>query len=350
MTERTVSLQVNVAPSDVPHLALTLPHQLRQLGPQFDHVVITVDARSPTAHREAPAGAVADLRALLAEIAGANSRIVTHDLSYSEDEVHSVRDAFRMSALPLRDYAGAPFYGYLAGLARAPTDLVMHLDADMLIGGSSPDWVSTAVRHIDAEPDLLICAPLSGPPAPELTLPADVLHAAEHAQHYGSAPTPLRDEAGYEFTHVSTRCFLTSKRRLAAASLRVLPLKVGWMDRGRMSGAVLPLEVSISEAMHRSGLRRWDFLGPSPGLWVVHPAFRGREYLAELPRLIAEFERGEVRDPHMRGRPDLMTGDAPSLPMDSRPLWRRIVSRELRRTPLRRHLLKRARRLRDLDR
>src|SRR4029079_10267618 len=42
-----VSLQISVAPTDLPHARWTLPHQLRQWGSQVDEVLFVLDGRQP---------------------------------------------------------------------------------------------------------------------------------------------------------------------------------------------------------------------------------------------------------------------------------------------------------------
>src|SRR5258708_3765673 len=37
------TLQINLAPTDLPHLIHILPHQIRQLGAQVDEILLTLD-------------------------------------------------------------------------------------------------------------------------------------------------------------------------------------------------------------------------------------------------------------------------------------------------------------------
>ena len=39
----TTTLQINLAPTDLPHLIHILPHQIRQLGGQVDEILLTLD-------------------------------------------------------------------------------------------------------------------------------------------------------------------------------------------------------------------------------------------------------------------------------------------------------------------
>ena len=43
-----ITLQVNLAPSDLPHAIHTIPHQLRRWRAQVDEVLLTVDLRRST--------------------------------------------------------------------------------------------------------------------------------------------------------------------------------------------------------------------------------------------------------------------------------------------------------------
>jgi len=60
-----------------------------------------------------------------------------------------------------------------------------------------------------------------------------------------------------------------------------------------MSGSALPEDL-ITVHMRERGLKRLDFVGREPGMWSLHPPYRSAELLAEIPRIIAAVESGDV--------------------------------------------------------
>src|SRR5215217_4753745 len=57
--------------------------------------------------------------------------------------------------------------------AQAAHRHVLHLDADMLIGGGSRTWVMEAAEQLAAREELVSCSPLSGPPRADGTIGVD---------------------------------------------------------------------------------------------------------------------------------------------------------------------------------
>jgi hypothetical protein len=298
--ERGVTLQVNVAPGDIRHARHTLPHQLRQWGPQVDEVVFTLDpprgGRGRFAARAAEA--LPEMETLLADLCATHPRARVEVVDYSRAARERLAASlFGGTHVPEKDSRGGPFYSYAAGLAGARTDLVLHTDSDMLFGGGAADWCAEARRALERNPDILACCPLPGPPTPTGALTAQT---AERVP----APWPA-----YRFGHMTTRVFLLGLPRLRE---RVGPLRVARPPRlrsrikARLLGQppVALLEDLLTELMSAHGLCRLDFLGREPGMWSLHPPYRSEEFYALLPTLVERVEQGDMPD-GQRGDYDL---------------------------------------------
>jgi hypothetical protein len=285
-----VTFQVNLAPADFPHARHTLPHQLRQWSSQVDEFLLTTDLhRVKHGHfgegwdeRRAP------LAALIAECAAEFPNIRALDVDYSAAASRRVSDTFfRGRPVPAKDLRGAPIYPYYFGLEAAKHDVVMHIDSDMMFGGGSQTWVEEALDLFAADPNVLTCSPLAGPPTHNGTLPGQPT-----ATTYPALPTAFR------FHWFSTRIFALSKRRFAE--------RIGGVEprRPELRGAIRAMlqgnpmadlaENVLSDAMVAAGMYRVDFLGSADGMWSLHPPYRSAAFYEQLPELIARIESGDV--------------------------------------------------------
>jgi hypothetical protein len=292
-TAGPVTLQINVAPVDLPHATHILPHQLRQWGGQVQEILFAFDLHR-TAHggqfgegwqeRQAP------MRQLLDELCAEHPNGRVAEVDYSPERMSEVAAAFTAGApIPAKDTKGAPFYPYFFGLHEARNELVFHLDSDLMFGGSSQSWVGEACALLAEHPDVLACNPLPGPPAPDGRLRRE---DAPHFEHSSTA---------YEFRTLSTRLFLIDRGRL---SERLLPLHLLGPVRAisavkaRLHGnpPYRAAELVISEAMATAGVSRVDLLGAAPGMWSLHPPYRSERFYEELPALIERVESGDIPD------------------------------------------------------
>jgi hypothetical protein len=297
---RKITLQISLAPTDVRHARILLPHQLRTWGAQVDEVLLVVD-ETPGRGARFGDGAARDkpeLDALIETLRGGDPKVRRVNVDDAPDVTRAVaRRFFGRDDMPANDFRGGPFYAYMYALHAAEHDLVLHVDADMLFGGGSDRWVAEAAEILEHRPDVLACNPLPGPPSRDGML---------HNQPYVIDP----EIAGaYRFHRISTRVFLLDRRRLLD---RVVPLPL--RPRPRLRSAltavagrhplVLAPEDLISHAMQRAGMVRLDFLGRPPGMWSLHPVVRPEAFFAVLPTLLARVERGEVTDAQ-RGHYDI---------------------------------------------
>ncbi|QRO02751.1 glycosyltransferase family 2 protein [Archangium violaceum] len=297
-----VTLQINLAPTDLPHARHILPHQLRQLAASVDEVLLVLDLHRSKGHRFAAAWEERrpGMEALLAELCARYPRAKVREVDYSPTTASAMAERFfGGKPVPLKDSRGGPYYSYVYGLHAATHDLVFHLDADILLGGGSPTWVSEAVRLLDSRPELLYCAPHPGPPAADGRLR---IHLRGGIEPDSSVPS------GFLMRRFSTRVFLMDRRRLLE---RLVPLKRKLAPPIHLLRALRAgnppyrePENILTRAMEREGLRRLDFLGQSPGLWSLHPKWRSKEFYDALPEVIRRVEAGDMPEAQ-RGDDDL---------------------------------------------
>ncbi|SDS64021.1 glycosyltransferase family 2 protein [Opitutus sp. GAS368] len=279
-----VTLQISLAPSDHRLAAEILPHQIRTWRGQVAEILLTIDLhRSRGRFADGWAGGRDAILALANSIAGA--RVVAVD-DGPEAMAAVSREFFGGRPIPRKDHRGGPYYSYFFALHAATHPRVLHCDADMMFGGGSPTWVAEACALLDENPDVLLTAPLPGPPAPDgrlRELPGRRL---------------ARPEFAYEFPDVSTRVFLLDRNRwrdrlgalrpgLAAPRGFILALLEGNPPRQ------LPERLLAAE-LERRHLRRIDFLGQAPGMWSLHPPYRGADFFAKLPALVRRVEAGDM--------------------------------------------------------
>ena len=288
-----VTLQINVAPTDLPHAVSILPHQLRQWSGQVQEIIFTLDL-----HRTTRGGRFAEgweerrepMLGLLEDLCREYPTARVAQVDYASETVQDVARAFtNETSMPAKDTKGAPFYPYFYGLHVARNDLIFHLDSDIMFGGSSQTWVAEACRLLAEREEVLACSPLPGPPAPDGRLRNQTALPFEY------------DLAAFCFSTLNTRLCLIDRHRLRE---RLLPLQLlGPMRlvsrlKARLHGnpPYRAAELTISAAMGAAGLCRVDFLGADPGVWSLHPPYRSPEFYRDLPAMIQRIEAGEVPD------------------------------------------------------
>ncbi len=279
-----VTLQVSLAPSDYRLAQYVLPHQIRTWRSQVSEILLTIDL-----HRSA--GRFADgwekgrdnILALAHAVEGA--RVLAVDDSPAAAAAVA-EEFFGGRRIPRKDHRGGPYYSYFFGLHAARHAHVLHCDADMMFGGGSPTWLAEARALLADEPDILVTAPLPGPPSPDGRL------------HELPGIRRPRPRYAYEFPEMSTRAFLFDRRRwrdrlgalhprLASPRGILLALLEGNAPRQ------LPEKI-ITREMQARGLKRVDFLGEGAGMWSLHPPFRGADFFAKLPGLVERVEAGDM--------------------------------------------------------
>jgi hypothetical protein len=286
-----VTLQINLAPTDLPTAVHTVPHQLRQWGHQVDEVLFVVDLhRSRGKFAEGWEERLPGLRHLIEDCCGGHPHARSVDVDYSPVAKTAVeRYFFSGATMPAKDYRGAPFYAYFFALLAASHDYVLHFDSDMLFGGGSQTWIEEALQILEHRPDVLACNPLPGPPTTDGTLRSQAL------------PREPGESPAFRSPALSTRLFILDRQRIRDLRIERPTAREAFGARIDGNPPFLPAEGVVSRAMARSGLGRIDFLGASPGMWGLHPPYRSPTFYERLPALVAEIERGDVPDAQ-RGR------------------------------------------------
>jgi len=288
--EPQTSLQISLAPNDLPHARHVLPHQLRRWAHQVDEAILVIDA-GPSPDRPPPEKRqnLADLRQLVHAFCAEyrNARVV--EVDYSPDVARELAlTYFQRPSLPVTDWNGTAFYAYFFGLWSARNRYVLHMDSDMLYGGGSSTWVNEAMELLSHRSDVLLCSPLPGPPTDDGRLKSQTLPLEPHTS------------LAYRAFWMNTRVFFMDTSRFHDR-IGHLPLaSPPWRHilRAAIEGRppyALPEEI-ISQAMARHGLVRLDFLGRAPGVWSVHPPYRSALFYERLPSVIEAVEAGKVPD------------------------------------------------------
>lgn len=302
MVERTVAegvtLQVNVAPSDLPYAEATLRHHLRQWGSQVSDVIYTLDLHKSAGprgdHYENRKVGMQRLVDALARCSDSRRVLV---VDYGPAAAQRVGRMFFGGAIPpVKDCFGAPFYGYFYGLSMVQSRYVLHVDCDMLFGGGSGIWLREATQLLQSRPEVLFVCPLAGPPTPDARIPRRVRRAQMRTQEFGSEPVLERQlPRTYRLRHVSSRVFFVDLTRLREIGPFTVMRAPPWTYGSDLATTpFLPAETVLSRAMHDKKCLRLDYLGTEPGMWFVHPGQRGSAFVENLPNLIAALEKGEI--------------------------------------------------------
>src|ERR1019366_8182061 len=158
----SVTLQVNVDPTDLPHAKSVLPHQLRQWGGQVQEILFTLDL-----HRTKHGGRFGEaweerkgpMEELLGELCRQHPHAHVMTVDYGAEAMREVAESFlERPTMPAKDTKGAPVYPYFHGLHTARHELVLHLDSDLMFGGGSQTWVAEACRLLEGHTDVLACS------------------------------------------------------------------------------------------------------------------------------------------------------------------------------------------------
>jgi hypothetical protein len=288
MSMSGVTLQINMAPTDAPHVDDILPHELRQLGHQVDEILLTIDlTRGPLVDPEVWARGETELRRVIGRCKEDYPHLRSLDVDTSPAVAQQVADEFfGGEAIPDKDWRGAPIYPYFFGLWASRNRYVFHMDSDMLYGGGSQSWISEAVDLLRSRPEVLICSPLPGPPTSDGELVSQTL------------PREAFTSLAFRADQVSTRVMMIDRSRFSekVGALRIVPppRRMVWLARLDGYAPSECAEILLSQGMVASGLCRIDFLGSEPGMWSVHPPHRSPLFYRELPNLVRRIESGDV--------------------------------------------------------
>ena len=313
-----VTLQISLAPSDHEHASLLLPHQIRAWRAEVSEILLTVDFhRSPGRFSARWAEGKDKILPLARSLPGAR----VAEVDYSPRTVGRVAEAFFDDAeIPPKDFRGGPFYSYFFGLHAAEHDQVLHIDSDMFFGGPTTGWMELALERMRRRPEILVAAPLPGPPAPDLVL-------RQLRGRRVAAPDPA-----FDFAEMSTRIFLIDRRRFRTDFGRLRLARPSPRDcvKALVEGnppADLP-EHLITRRMREKGLVRHEFAGP--GKWHLHPPYRCADFYARLPELVRRCETGDLPDGQLGDHDindSLVNWDEARAQLRDNRWWRRLAAR-----------------------
>ena len=280
-----VTLQINLEPADHRLAKGLLAHQVKFWQRGVAEVLLTVDIRPKSGEFDDKWRAA---RHRILDIANSIPGARVLEVEYSREARHAISDEFFGDVrVPSKDWRGGPYFAYFFGLHAARHDWVLHADPDMFFGGDGPRWLETALPLYDNHPDLLFAAPLPGPPSPDGRL-----------KQPGATRTTLDGIDGYEVAAMSTRVFLFSRTRFRQRITALRPRSPAL--RSRLSASLdgfpaqeLP-EHLLTEAMQRARLKRFDFAGPTPGCWTLHPPYRSEDFYQKIPELLARIEKFDL--------------------------------------------------------
>lgn len=275
MKRLPITLQINVTELDMPFLPYVLPHQLQAWGDLCSEILVVID---PIPERKAPAAFVAlllelqaawpHLRVQVAQRTQALRTTLSHRF-FLDPELH----------IPDRDWRQAPFFAYLYGWEEASYPCLLHLDADMLLGGNPGAWLPWAWEILTHTRDLLALAPALGPQ------PAYIGNLS-----LGGYPATPHDR-------FSTRAYLLDLGRLGRLPYFTHPPEAQPPERQAAYRArfcppyALALEDLITIWMQAHGAIYATSGGPEAS-FSLHPSEQGerREHL--LPQVVKKLEQG----------------------------------------------------------
>ena len=315
--ETGITLQINLAPTDLPHAKHILPHQLRQWAGQVDEVLLVVDMhRSRGRFAEGWEERLPGLRMLIEYCCARYSHARAQEVDYSANIAADVGDLFfGGQPVPAKDCKGGPFYSYFFGLYAARHPYVFHMDSDMMYGGGSSYWLAEAVQLLRERTNVLICSPLPGPP----TANGDLRSQSLERESYTSL--------AFRSQSLSTRHFLIDKNRFSSTIKRlplIQPSRLRtWQALAEGHPPCELPEVIFSRAMSDRNLIRIEFLGNDPGMWSIHPPYRSQLFYDRLPDIIQRVETGDIPEAQ-RGCHDI-NGSLVDWTSAKKPGWRRVA-------------------------
>lgn len=313
-----VTLQINLCAGDVAYAEITVPALVRA-HPGVAARLAVVDCCRPQRTRiynpdqRAPqpghADQVSRIRKLAQEFRAAG--LLDEIVELEPGSPHFATLAARYTQpwmTETHDYGGCAFMPYWAGLEFPRTRFALHYDADMLVYQAPGfDWVTEALRHWEALPQVIAATPRTSPPGWAATPEADAPSC-----HEGRPFT--RVTGGWLNDWFSTRCYLFDRERLAP-HLPLMRGRMAWEQRLRRlldRGYPMGPEGVLHKVLGRQGLRRLNL--SDERAWLLHPNSKPPEYLALLPRLAAAVAKGRV-PVAQRGHADIIV-----------PAWQEFLS------------------------
>jgi hypothetical protein len=272
MTPCTFSILTS--PLDIPFLKLMLEHLMRTHKGRFSEVLLIADDMPPAFHSLGEEERDAHFLALIEELVSTGTVTRCVRLStLSAEQAGSIYFAPQPSKL--RDFKGCPVFGWVAGLHEAKTDLVLHVDCDIMMHqDAGHDWIEEGAALMTEDSSVMFVSPLPGPPASDGDFPSQM------------EPPNFDRHGNLRFKTFTSRCYLVSKSRFA----QMLPIR---MRRGMTKTGIKQFawELCVESDLQRSAFERVHLR--SEKAWQLHSEKHTEEWVRELPALLARVEAGD---------------------------------------------------------
>lgn len=289
MTSLNASLQINVSPYDLAICKQLLERQISFWYSEFDEVVISVQSRPSisTSAQDFRAN-MRGLVALIESLVDQYTKVRYHFIDYSDSRRrHLARSFFGSDWIPDHESRGGPFYSYIDGIEETQGRFVLHLDADIILGGAPRAWISNAIELLNSQPNIFTVKPLSGPPTTDFEL----------KQRY------LKKQGKYKFIFdtLPGRAFLIDKLKLKRFKipLETIPYNlkgVKWRLKNNFSPSYQRVEELLSQMMQKNGLVRIDYWGENEqdGCFTLHPLIKPNDFVMALPGILARIDSQDI--------------------------------------------------------
>jgi hypothetical protein len=300
-----VSAFVKATVLDVPYIETMTRHMLAQTKFNFAERVLLVDPRLEFSgkyrNRARFERAALDQAASRLIADGVIDRVL--EVPYESSEIERVLGSYFVppgKKVPTHAMTGGPVYPTLWGLEHMKNDFIVQFDGDMFFHAPGPSWIEAGLRVLANDPNIWFAMLHGGPPAgpPNSRESLGPLNA-RRSSHDANA-------RGWLFRNVSTRYFLTDRRRLR-----------GRVPAARRGAGLLPLEQCLSMALFRERAARISL--PSSIGWDLHAHSHAAPFAEWAGRIADLVMRGIVPD-MQRGSYDLRL-DVP----EKREAWQRAL-------------------------
>ena len=281
----TCTMSISVCRSDVYFMMHTIPHLVRMCNYPFLERVLVIDTAplAPRYQSDSNIATIEQLRNCCAQLAadGVVDRLA--DIDYSEAFRRQVyQKHFGRRLRKTSDFRGTPILGYVYAIEDARGDYILHFDSDILLyQAPGHNWIAEALSMIQSHPDLLLLAPLPGPPSLNGRL-------QQGGFEYRHDPQGV-----FRFKHVTSRKFLMDRRRFESM-LPLKPLYILWKRRIKAlltdRSTLQHWEHMVTARMAQTTFVRADL--DSPNAWTLHTPDHGAAFLEALPSIIEKVESG----------------------------------------------------------
>jgi hypothetical protein len=291
MRKHDISLQINVSAADLEVCKRILQRQITFWYEELDEIIITVESKKSYGKFAKDFDKNSeDLIALLEKYKSAYPKLRYHFVDYSQQRHTTLAKLFfDTTSMPEKDYRGCAFYSYLDGLAVCKNKYIIHLDSDMLIGGTPNAWLQNAVDLLNSDKTYLVVNPLAGPPAPDFDI----------KQSY------VKKTGKYDFVFdkMSTRIFLIDMEKLSVhkTTLKKVPPTPRYIKnaiKNNFTRGYMALEDLFSVMMRQRGFVRIDTLGQDENhiAYSLHPLVKPDHYIQAIPDLLKKIDADDIPD------------------------------------------------------